>query len=588
MPRIIHHGSTHAQVAAKVAKKLRKLEKGAPAGGGSKQAAASAATPPVESVTAVQVRCRGGARAGATLTWATAHTEAVQQAGGKVRLGFYKEHKATAKRPSAEIAAWREANKISEVEGAGEQPPPCPGGVRVCGLIRGAEEDVRPILDFAHAGFSPALLQATAGFKAPSAIQAQCWPIVLAGRDCIGIAKTGSGKTLAFGLPGLLHCEHRGAARPSEPFMLVVSPTRELAVQTAEVCAEAGSRCKPQIRTVCVYGGVSKHEQIRGLKGCAAVVVATPGRLYDLMEQRALSLAQVSFVVLDEADQMLDLGFEREIQHFVQSSRSDRQTVMFSATWPVEVQVGARASHAALPSPPRGTSHLRPQAIGRSYMRDPLRVTVGVVDRLVSNHAVKQVVEVLEPHEKDARLLQVLKEFHRGKGAGPKGESVLVFALYKKEAARLERALQSKGFDASAIHGDLSQDRRTQILDNFRAGTLKIMIATDVAARGLDVPFLKFVINYTFPLTVESYVHRVGRTGRAGATGTAHTFFTQQEKGLAGGLGNVLREAGMPVPEKLMNFGQGTKRKKHAVYGELTATREAMAGKKATRITFDD
>lgn len=221
-------------------------------------------------------------------------------------------------------------------------------------------------------------------------------------------------------------------------------------------------------------------------------------------------------------------------------------------------------------------------------MRDPLRVTVGVVDRLVSNHAVKQVVEVLEPHEKDARLLQVLREFHRGKGAGPKGESVLVFALYKKEAARLERALQSKGFDASAIHGDLSQDRRTQILDNFRAGTLKIMIATDVAARGLDVPFLKFVINYTFPLTVESYVHRVGRTGRAGATGTAHTFFTQQEKGLAGGLGNVLREAGMPVPEKLMNFGQGTKRKKHAVYGELTATQEAMAGKKATRITFDD
>jgi len=165
---------------------------------------------------------------------------------------------------------------------------------------------------------------------------------------------------------------------------------------------------------------------------------------------------------------------------------------------------------------------------------------------------------------------------------------VLIFALYKKEAARIQDQLRRRGYPgATAIHGDLSQDKRTEVLENFKSGKCKLMIATDVAARGLDVPELNYVINYTFPLTVEDYVHRVGRTGRAGKKGTSFTFFTQDDKGLAGELGNVLREAGANVPEALMNFGQGTKRKKDAYGGNMSATQEAMKGMKATRITFD-
>ena len=276
--------------------------------------------------------------------------------------------------------------------------------------------------------------------------------------------------------------------------------------------------------------------------------------------------------------------------------------MMFSATWPLEVQ-----------------------QIGKGYMRNPVRVTVGEKDRLVSNHNVTQHIYVMEQHEKEPKLFELLKRIG-------KKDSVLVFGLYKKECARLEQTLHRKGYsDAAAIHGDLSQDRRTQvclpcvllnraprcvkkttlnatpltrcpyhalalppsfstrpqILDGFKDGSIRIMVATDVAARGLDVPDLKYVINFTFPLTVEDYVHRVGRTGRAGALGEAHTFFTAAEKGLAGGLGNVLREAGMEVPQALMNFGQTTKRKTHKMWGALTASQEAMAGKTATKVVFD-
>lgn len=219
-------------------------------------------------------------------------------------------------------------------------------------------------------------------------------------------------------------------------------------------------------------------------------------------------------------------------------------------------------------------------------MKSPIRVNVGEPDRLVSNHRVKQIVEVLEPEQgvKEARLLQILEKYHKGQK-----ERLLIFALYKKEAARLETFLQRKGYaSCRAIHGDLSQEKRTSVLEDFKSGKLKMMVATDVAARGLDVKELNYVINMTFPLTIEDYVHRIGRTGRAGATGTAHTFFTKHDKAHAGSLGNILREASMPVPEALMNFGQGTKRKKHGVHGmTLSASQEEMVGMKATRITFD-
>eukprot|EP00041_Stephanoeca_diplocostata_P042097 m.10159 g.10159 ORF g.10159 m.10159 type:complete len:562 (+) comp7250_c0_seq1:129-1814(+) len=429
--------------------------------------------------------------------------------------------------------------------------------------ITGIDNDAEylPMTRFEHCGFSPELMPACTKFDKPTAIQAQCWPVILDGKDCIGIASTGSGKTLAFGLPALMIALGGGKARPAsgKPMILVVAPTRELASQTADVCAEVGATTTPKLHTVCVYGGVSKHEQTSALRKGVHVVVATPGRLFDLMEQGEIMLDQVEYLVLDEADRMLEEGFEKEIKHFMKSaSRTDRQTLMFSATWPLEVQ-----------------------AIGESYMKRPVRVVVGERDRLVSNHNVEQIVTVMEPAEKEAKLLELLKKFGRK-------ERVLIFGLYKKETVRLEGMLRRKGYpEATAINGDLAQQRRTDILEGFKAGSIRIMIATDVAARGLDVRELKYVINYTFPLTVEDYVHRVGRTGRAGAKGLAHTFFTREEKGLAGELGNVLREAKATVPQALMNFGQTTKPKKHKIYGELTATQQEMAGKTATKIKFD-
>mmetsp|Transcript_28636 Transcript_28636/g.75218 ORF Transcript_28636/g.75218 Transcript_28636/m.75218 type:complete len:560 (+) Transcript_28636:125-1804(+) len=454
------------------------------------------------------------------------------------RVNGYTEHPDVAAMSAAEVAKFRDSNALS---------------------VTGSSTEYKPILEFDQVELPPTLRKFCSRYAKPTSIQSQVWPIILSGADCIGIASTGSGKTLGFGLPGLLHVAKTGRASPKHPAMLVVSPTRELAVQTAEVCEEAGSCMDPPIGSVCVFGGVAKGPQTSALRRGVHIVVATPGRLYDLMESSEVYLDQVTYLVLDEADRMLDLGFEREIKHFMSSaSKPSRRTMMFSATWPLEVQ-----------------------QIGTGYMKSPVRVTVGERDRLVSNHNVKQHVYVMEQHDKEPKLFELLKRMG-------KTERVLIFGLYKKECARLEVTLQRRGFrDAAAIHGDLSQDRRTQILDGFKDGSIRVMVATDVAARGLDVRELKYVINFTFPLTVEDYVHRVGRTGRAGAKGEAHTFFTAQEKGLAGGLGNVLREAGMEVPQALMNFGQTTKRKTHKLWGALTATQEAMAGKTATKIVFD-
>jgi len=461
--------------------------------------------------------------------------------GGEVQFNFYTESGDVKCMPKSVVKHFRTENGVTITDS-------------------GQTENYNPILEFKHAGMPADIVKAACStFDKPSPIQAQCWPIVLSGTDCIGIAETGSGKTLAFGLPGIVHVRARGRAKAKTPFMLVIAPTRELAVQTFVFCEKTGKLCEPEVKAVCVYGGVSKHTQVGPLSKGVHIVVATPGRLIDLMEQGAINLAEVSFLVLDEADRMLDMGFEREIKMVMSKSRPDRQTLMFSATWPMEVQ-----------------------DIGRSYMRTPVRVDIGEKDRLTANHKVKQIVEVMENHQKDARLVQLLEKYHKGQK-----ERMLVFCLYKKETQRVETMLQRKGYAAQCINGDLNQDKRTQVLEDFKAGKLKCMVATDVAARGLDVKELGFVINYTFPLTIEDYVHRIGRTGRAGASGLAHTFFTKEDKAHAGALGNILREAGVEVPPALMNFGQGTKRKKHAQYGELTATQEALKGVKATRGTFD-
>ena len=249
---------------------------------------------------------------------APAAAAAARSAGGSggLQKDFYVEHSAVTKTAQADIDAFRDESEIT-ISGTG-----------------GDISRTNPILDFAHCGMPEDLVKAACGsFEKPSPIQAQCWPIVLSGKDTIGIAKTGSGKTVAFGLPGMMHVRARGPVARSKPFMLVIAPTRELAVQTADFCTATGKRCSPQMRAVCIYGGVPKHTQLAALNAGVHIVVATPGRLIDLMEQGAVDLSEVSFLVLDEADRMLDMGFEKEIRK-VMVSRSHTH----SATAPTPLQ----------------------------------------------------------------------------------------------------------------------------------------------------------------------------------------------------------------------------------------------------------
>lgn len=420
--------------------------------------------------------------------------------------------------------------------------------------------DLRPFATFAQAGLPKKLLQSCARFAAPSPIQAHSWPVLLAGRDLVGIAATGSGKTLAYGLPGLAKVLRTGGGAAGtaagRPQVLVLAPTRELVQQIAEVLEEAGGPVG--LRCARIYGGTPKGPQRAALRAGAAVVAATPGRLMDLMEEGCISLSEVSFLVLDEADRMLDLGFEPAIRAIAKATPSSRQTVMQSATWPPAV--GQLASE---------------------FLRDPIKVTVGSAD-LTANHDVTQLVEVVEDRARDARLEALLRTYHKCRT-----NRVLVFVLYKKEAARVESFLSGRGWKVAAIHGDKGQADRTRAVTCFKDGSVPLLVATDVAARGLDIPDVEYVINYSFPLTTEDYVHRIGRTGRAGRKGTAHTFFTQNDKARAGELVNVLREAKQAVPDELLKFGTTVKKKESKLYGAHFRELDASAPK-AVKTTFAD
>eukprot|EP00043_Microstomoeca_roanoka_P019201 m.213438 g.213438 ORF g.213438 m.213438 type:complete len:449 (+) comp16955_c0_seq1:4212-5558(+) len=430
--------------------------------------------------------------------------------------------------------------------------------VEVQGYSGESTDVFKPITRFDLSNMRKDVLKVCEGFEKPSVIQKHSWSIVLRGRDVVGIAATGSGKTLAFGLPGLVHVAARGACLRKKPYMLVLAPTRELAMQTEKVLSDAGRKMSPVITAQCIFGGAGRREQAQAMRDGVHIVVATPGRLLDLCNDGIIDLSSVSFCVLDEADRMLDMGFEKDIRQIMSQVNTQRQTLMYSATWPQEVR-----------------------KIAESYLNRPVKVTVGS-DDLSASKNVTQIVEVIDPRYKNSRLLELLRKYHNRKN------KVLVFVLYKKEAARVEGFLQSKGFNAKAIHGDLSQAERNKVLKEFKSGDVPLMIATDVAARGLDVPDIEYVINYTYPLTTEEYVHRIGRTGRAGAKGTAHTMFTMHDKQHAGALGNVLREAGVEVPADLMKFGQHTKRKTHPVYGDHFRGTDDLVGQEPTRITFDE
>ncbi|PGH13791.1 ATP-dependent RNA helicase DBP3 [Polytolypa hystricis UAMH7299] len=425
------------------------------------------------------------------------------------------------------------------------------------------EENLRPItsFDYLPSGSDNDLYAPLKGFSTPTPIQCVAWPFLFAGRDLIGVAETGSGKTLAFGLPCIRRAREINSRRSSPCVSaVIITPTRELAMQIYEQLTKFA---QSGVKIACIYGGASKDDQRRALRK-ASVVVATPGRLKDFQSDASVDLTKVKFLVLDEGDRMLDKGFEQDIKDIVSTMPSSkrRQTVMFTATWPPAVRT-----------------------LAATFMRSPVTATIGgdLSTDLRANTRIKQVVEVVNGFDKESRILTLLNQYSRGKNSN---DRVLVFCLYKKEAMRIERFIQSRGFKVAGIHGDLSQTERFKSLDAFKSGVVPILVATDVAARGLDIPAVKLVLNVTFPLTVEDYVHRIGRTGRAGAEGLAITLFTENDKALSGGLINVLRAANQEIPEDLLKFGTTVKKKQHDAYGAFfksTGTTEV-----AKKIKFDD
>ncbi|OVA20623.1 Helicase [Macleaya cordata] len=379
----------------------------------------------------------------------------------------------------------------------------------------------KPIRMFQEANFPDYCLEVISrlGFVEPTAIQAQGWPMALKGRDLVGIAETGSGKTLAYLLPAIVHVSAQPRLAQGEgPIVLVLAPTRELAVQIQEEASKFGSRSN--IRSTCVYGGAPKGPQIRDLQRGVEIVIATPGRLIDMLEARHTNLKRVTYLVLDEADRMLDMGFEPQIRKIVSQIRPDRQTLYWSATWPREVET-----------------------LARQFLHNPYKVIIGSSD-LKANQSINQVVEVMTEVEKYNRLIKLLTE-------QMDGSRILIFLETKKGCDQVTRQLRMDGWPALSIHGDKNQAERDWVLAEFKSGRSLIMTATDVAARGLDVKDIKCVINYDFPTSLEDYVHRIGRTGRAGAKGNAFTFFTHANVKFARELIKILQEAGQMVSPAL-------------------------------------
>jgi ATP-dependent RNA helicase DBP3 len=387
---------------------------------------------------------------------------------------------------------------------------------------------LRPILQFAHLPHSDLVAKAPfAAFAAPTPIQSASWPFLLAGRDVIGIAETGSGKTLAFALPGIerLHARKRqdsgsgsgsGGGSGSRPNRnnhvraLVVSPTRELAMQTHQ--AMAALAASVGLSAVCLFGGASKDEQRAAVrrKGGADIVVATPGRLRDFVAEGSVDLSHVEFAVLDEADRMLDKGFEEDIKEILGqcAPKTARQTLMFTATWPRSIQGLAEGF---MTSPVRITVGGRPDAHrggggANDAMNSEESNRTNGAHELQANKRIAQEVEVVDPRGKEQRLLQLVKAAQAGKA---KNDRILVFCLYKKEAVRVHDFLERRGVHVVSIHGDLRQEQRTKSLEAFKTGATTVLVATDVAARGLDIPEVKLVINLTVSLSVARCAGRI-------------------------------------------------------------------------------
>ena len=364
-------------------------------------------------------------------------------------------------------------------------------------------------MTFETLGLSPALLRALAAnnYTVPTPIQVQAIPLALAGRDLLGGAQTGTGKTAAFGLPLLQRLsKHTPANGPRKPRALVLVPTRELAVQVAESIKTYGRGLNLNVTTI--YGGAGMQPQIDNLRRGVDVLVACPGRLIDHLERGTAKLDAVEMLVLDEADRMLDMGFLPAIKRVVARVPAQRQTMLFSATFEPRIR-----------------------ALAMEFMRDPAQVQVAANNTIAET--ITHRAHPVDGSRKRDLLIEILAKRHT--------DQVLVFGKTKHGCNRLAEQLETAGLRAVAIHGNKSQAQRQKALDQFKAGRARVLVATDVAARGLDIPDLPLVINHDLPMVAEDYVHRIGRTGRNGATGQALSLVSPEEGGLLNQIQKMLK-----------------------------------------------
>lgn len=414
---------------------------------------------------------------------------------------FYNPHPTVACRPRHEVEAYRAKHQITV---KGKNVPD-------------------PITKFGEVSF-PDYVESQIlreGFSEPTSIQAQGWPIALSGLNMVGVAQTGSGKTLAYTLPAIVHINAQERLRPGDgPIALVLAPTRELAQQIQVVARDFGQSTR--VRSTCVFGGAPKGKQASDLRRGVEFLIATPGRLIDFLEGGQTNLRRCTYLVLDEADRMLDMGFEPQIRKIIEQIRPDRQVLMWSATWPTEIR-----------------------NLANEFLGDFAQVNIGSLE-LSANKNILQIVDVCRENEKEDKLYTLLQEI----GNEPEHKTI-VFAMTKRKVDNLARMIQRAGWKCGAIHGDKSQQDRDAVLRNFRQGRIDVLVATDVAARGLDVDDVKFVVNFDYPMNSEDYIHRIGRTGRSSKTGTSYAFFTQENSRQARDLVNVLREANQQINPEL-------------------------------------
>lgn len=365
-------------------------------------------------------------------------------------------------------------------------------------------------MKFSELNLKPEILQAIerAGFEEATPIQAQTIPLALTGKDVIGQAQTGTGKTAAFGLPILQNLDQQHDSIQA----IIIEPTRELAIQTQEELYRLGRDEKARVQVV--YGGADIRRQIHALKQTPAILVGTPGRLLDHLKRKTIDISKVKTIVLDEADEMLDMGFIQDIESILKYASSKHQTLLFSATMPKPIM-----------------------RISEKFMHNPEIVQIKGKE-LTANLIDQYFVRAKENEKFDilCRLIDVQNP-----------DLAVIFGRTKRRVDELTRGLQARGYNAAGIHGDLSQGKRMNVLKRFRKGQLDILVATDVAARGLDISGVSHVYNYDIPQDPDSYVHRIGRTGRAGQNGMSVTFVTPNEIGYMKEIENLTRKKMMPL-----------------------------------------